>query len=306
MRNQPRIWWKTGKFAPALPLFALLILIVILALFYRHGRDNASIRADPYALNTHTEIIGVALGVLITVYIIDARNRHHDERRRKQELKDRLLREARSPHVNIAQEAFYEMWASKLVLGEGSILRGANLHRARPGKVTLSNANMEKAFMWSADFSGSTLTGVVLDDADLMGAELDNVSLRDASLRNANLEHASLTHANLMFADLTGANLLEANLEHVQYFLHWLGDTVEDGTNPILPYQLILPDGCEATEDTDFSRFTDPDCPDFWRSPDPESPAYLGHYQRRLDTIRRFTEYRPPPTPPPPASSDPT
>ena len=37
-----------------------------------------------------------------------------------------------------------------------------------------------------------------------------------------------------------------------------------------------LPDGTHWTPDTDITRFTDPDHPRFWRSDDPESPAYGG------------------------------
>jgi hypothetical protein len=37
-----------------------------------------------------------------------------------------------------------------------------------------------------------------------------------------------------------------------------------------------LPDETIWTPDTDMARFTDPNHPDFWRSDDPNSPAYRG------------------------------
>ena len=65
--------------------------------------------------------------------------------------------------------------------------------------------------------------------------------------------------ADLASADLFGADLMYANLTGA--------DFAEDTR---------LPDGTHWTPDTDITRFTDPDHPRFWRSDDPESPAYGG------------------------------
>ncbi len=58
------------------------------------GLADTCFADEEYGTNLYTEFIGIA----VTVFVIDILNRHRDERRREQELKDRLLREARSPN----------------------------------------------------------------------------------------------------------------------------------------------------------------------------------------------------------------
>ena len=303
MRNQRRSWWKTGKFGPGLPLFALLILILILALFYRHGRDDDFIRADSYALNTHTEIIGVALGVLITVFILDARNRHRDEQRREQELKDRLLREARSPDPSTAQNAFHQMKEFGLIYGEDSILRAANLAHSRPGKVDLRYARMEGANLLEVDFSNANLLGANLEMANLAGSMLRYADLRAANLKNADLMSSDLTDALLSRADMSGANLLWADTKRTMLFVQYADPTGVFETQSYSRRQLTLPDGSEATKNMDLSRFSDPKHPELklWRSGDPQSPAYRERSISRF--LREFYESG---ATPPPAGDDPT
>jgi hypothetical protein len=68
----------------------------------------------------------------------------------------------------------------------------------------------------------------------------------------------------LPYANLQGANLSYANLQ---------GAVLEDAE---LNETTILPDGTQWTPDTDLKRFTDPKHPNFWRSDEPDSPAYRG------------------------------
>lgn len=65
--------------------------------------------------------------------------------------------------------------------------------------------------------------------------------------------------ANLQFTDLYGADLAHADLSDV-----------------IFDVDTTLPDRTRWTPDIDIARFTDPNHLDFWRSDDPESPAYRG------------------------------
>ncbi|MCA9904034.1 MAG: pentapeptide repeat-containing protein, partial [Anaerolineae bacterium] len=81
------------------------------------------------------------------------------------------------------------------------------------------------------------LRGALLVGADLSGAELNSTNLAQAVLINANL-------ADALFVDVT------------------------------FDASTTLPDGTHWTPDTDLSRFTDPDHPQFWRSDNPVSPAY--------------------------------
>jgi hypothetical protein len=78
--------------------------------------------------------------------------------------------------------------------------------------------------------------------------------------------------ADLLGADMSGANLQETNLKEanlegtcLRNFL--LGDA-------IFSEKTTLPDGSKWTPNIDLMRFVDREHDDFWRSDDPDSPAY--------------------------------
>ncbi len=293
-------WWNSEEVRNSRRALVLILAFFILVWFYKHGEDSVSIRNDGYLLNIHTEVFGVALGAVVTIFVIDRLY----ERQRKLNLIDRLLYDARSTEPAVSKRAFEDMKYHRLIYGEKSILQKANLRGASPGKVTINNANLHRAYMLSSDFTGSIFSGAVLDDAFLVGARLEKASFRDASLRNADLREAKLNNAYLMFANLEGANLMDAELEQVHFFMKWLGDLDDAKVSVNAPRQLILPDTNPADIDTDFARFTNPNHPEFWRSDDPESPAYIGKYKEDLAFIRSVLDTRSPPPAPPPAFSD--
>ena len=279
MNSRNRPWWKTGKFSACLPLVGILIAIVILSLFYKHGRDVIS-KGDDFTLNVHTEMLGVAISVLLTVFVIDTRNRRRDAERRQQDLIDRLLREVRSPEGIIARHAFHELKERHLMYGDNSILRGANLMGARPGGIDLSGTKLDGANLSESDFSNSYFVDAILDDTNFFWSCLKNAVFQSASLRNANLQAANLTKVHLICANLEGAELMDARLDSVQLYTRMtceISREREDGTFVLEDTgQLILPDGSRATPTTDISRFTNKNHPEFWRSDDPDSPAYRG------------------------------
>jgi uncharacterized protein YjbI with pentapeptide repeats len=90
-------------------------------------------------------------------------------------------------------------------------------------------------------------------------AYLRVADLSKANLGDADLFGAYLSEAELFGVDLSGANLHGARLEHASF---------NENTT--------LSDGTKGKPDTDLSRFTDSDHPDFWRSDGPDSPAYRG------------------------------
>ena len=279
-----------------------LVLVGILILIGKQSNTN---RSD-FDLNLFTEIIGVA----ITVLIIDTIYSYRDERRRDQELKDRLLSKARSPLTDIAQDAFHEMMEKRLIYDKNSILICARLTNAQPRRVALSRANLKRACLVMADFSGSAFNDADLESALLSNAILNNTEFRSANLKNADLEGARLDFSDLTWADLEGANLMNASIENPHLYIHWVNDPEEIKANPQRFRQLILPDKSQPDSDQyDLSRFTDPNHAKFWRSEDPESPAYRGHYEKQQALIRRLLESdrppeNPPPTHPPPAGGD--
>lgn len=264
-----------------------------------------------FGSNIYAEFIGI----VAAYFSIDFLNRRSEERRRKQNLIDRLLRDAVSPQSDVAQRAFFDMWKDGLVFGENSILREGkrkvNLYGASPGKVTLRMARMDGAIMTWSDFSESDFDGAILDNACLGSATLKWASFDYVSLKNANFENADLTHATLIGADLTGANLLGAKIyrDSLYNYAAESPNTPPDTGSP----QAILPDGKPMTLNTDLTRFTDQNHRDgLWRSEDPKSPAFRGHYEERLARIKRMSENRPsnfppfPTPPPPPAGGDAT
>lgn len=148
---------------------------------------------------------------------------------------------------------------------------------------TLSNFN--NAYLGFADLSGSVFNLSIFDKADLTDANLEDANFGYAKLKGANLEGANLSNANLRGTDLTGAYLINAKLPDTSVAnpnLDILNLMSEFNSNsPIQIYftggmdaDTILPDGSRWTPETDMTRFTDPNHPNFWRSDNPNSPIY--------------------------------
>lgn len=128
----------------------------------------------------------------------------------------------------------------------------------------LTDGSLKTALLHDANLQGSKLAG-----ADLQGVNFHNANLKGCNLAAANLRKAYLSNANLQGVDLTDANLQEVILERI--FI--------DIFTPIqimFNEETTLPDGNQWTPETDMTRFTDPNHPNFWRSDDPDSPAYGG------------------------------
>lgn len=98
-----------------------------------------------------------------------------------------------------------------------------------------------------------------LVNRNFAGADLWGVCLSGVALIGSNFSGAQLLFADMFFSDVTlsnfeGANLLEADL---------LGVTgIESAA---FSTTTTLPDGTTWTPETDMTRFTDPEHPDFWQ-----------------------------------------
>jgi hypothetical protein len=148
-------------------------------------------------------------------------------------------------------------------------LAGAHLYRASLRQADLSFANLERAQIRNANLSRSDLSFAKLAGASLESANVTRSDLAFSGMAGANLENASLTRSNLSHADLTGTNLQGANLQGADLKFAQLTEVQFDEATE-------LPDGTVWTEHSDLSRFTYSKHPNFWRSDDPESPAYRG------------------------------
>jgi uncharacterized protein YjbI with pentapeptide repeats len=220
--------------------------------------------------NFSTELLGAAL----TFFIFDL----FQERRDNLWLRQRLIREMRSPDNATALNAVEELrhlrsfWDGSL---HGAALSYANLERANLIETNLPGADMRRANLQDANLDGANLHyaklfGANLHNANLFGANLQMANLFGANLQKADLTRANLRGARLSNARLEGTNLSEANLQGVDLATNSFDE------NTALPDDDPWGESSHWTPDTDMARFTDPDHPDFWRSDEPASPAYRG------------------------------
>ncbi len=194
--------------------------------------------------NFGIELISIAA----TVLVIDGLNQRRASKERFQE----LIRQMRSKDNGLASAAV-EILRLKGWLTDGS-LKGANLWNANLQGVNLWNANLE-----GADLQNANLEGANLIETNLQGADLQNANLEGAILGAANLQGANLIKANLLAVNLLGANLQGADLRNANLQGAHLG-------RAMFNEKTYLPDDIAWTPDTDLSRFTDLNHPEFWCS----------------------------------------
>lgn len=228
----------------AMPLIWILIGVVIGAFLF--GRDGDT----GYIANVYTEILSIS----VTVFVLDYLNRQRDKESRIQDLKEQLVRDASSTSNEIAKNAIHQLRKQGWLGGDNGILKGADLVGTNLAGAQLEGANLAGAHLIYAKLAGAGLLGANLQGAGLIGA-----NLAGAHLWYANLAGADLTGANLAGADFEGAKLEGADLK---------GATFDKTT--------ILPDRTHWSTDTDMTRFTGPNHPNFWRPDNLSSPAYRG------------------------------
>lgn len=200
-------------------LLVILAIVVILGGALLQYNDSISIRSlaiDLWA-NVGTELISIA----ITVLIIDALNRRRDKQAEERQEKRRLFRELKSELPAVALRAIEEMrangWTSDGTLAESN-LSGANLSGTKLSWADLRGSNLTEADLKGADLRWAYLIGAKLQRAqlqgvDLLDAHLEGADLLGAQLQSANLEMANLLGADLRHANLEGARLYRANLQ---------------------------------------------------------------------------------------------
>ena len=158
-------------------------------------------------------------------------------------------------------------------------LKKANLAGADLQEVSLRDANLQDAYLYGANLQGASLRSANLQNTDLRLANLQEADLRNANLQSTDLRLANLQGATLWDVDLKGAKLEDVNLQGAYLF----GANLQNANlaDAKLDESTVLPDDQFSknsfwASDTDMTRFTDPDHPNFWRSDDPRSPAYRG------------------------------
>jgi uncharacterized protein YjbI with pentapeptide repeats len=205
-------------------------------------------------------ILSQALMIGFAVFVLDQRA----EQRRIKDWQERLVMEARSHANDVAKDAVDELRHRKWLKGDNGLLKKEHLRCANLQESRLRDANLQESHLRDANLQGADLRHTNLQDADLgraylRAANLWNANLQGADLWRSNLQDANLIRAKLQNATLRSTNLQGVNLEYAEF---------DENTK--------LPDGGKWTRDTDMTRFTDPNHPQFWRSDNANSPAYRG------------------------------
>ncbi len=188
--------------------------------------------------NFSTEVIGAILTFGLIEVLVGARDRRaadavqvqKDEQEREERRKSNQLQAV--SELKRAQTPEERQPILDRMKADG-LLQGANLRR-----VNLLEAN---------------LLGTKLQGANLHEADLELAQLRVANLQGAGLKKTNLRGANLWAAKLQGATLWDANLRGAKL----KGADLDSST--------MLPNFTMWTPETDMSRYTDPEHPDFWQ-----------------------------------------
>lgn len=161
-----------------------------------------------YAMNLVTEGFGVAVSVVITVFVIDRIYDRRAEERQTEELKRRLVREAGSRSNDLAIVAIDELQNRGWLEGDNSLLKEVDLYKAELQKANLSYCNLVRTVFYMANLQEANLAGSNLYEALFDNANLQRAQLLGADLRNAHLSQAKLQDSELYETNLTGAALI--------------------------------------------------------------------------------------------------
>ncbi|HSH04010.1 MAG TPA: pentapeptide repeat-containing protein, partial [Anaerolineae bacterium] len=166
------------------------------------------------------------LGICIGLVFIDELNNIRQEK----QIKDELIRQARSKHNSIATTAITELkqrnWLKGIDLTEANLQEcdfsftncqntcflWANLKNTNFIGANLSKVNLSATILIGADFNGAKL-----HEADFNGAKMEKVNLKHTKLTNATFENAVLIGADLSRTNLTGVNLQNTNCEGANF-----------------------------------------------------------------------------------------
>ena len=146
----------------------------------------------------------------------------------------------------------------------------------------LLNADFTRANLQGMNLSGANLANANFTHANLAGAILSRARLNGATFTNANMVDVDLEGAFLQYARLNGSNLQGARLEGVKYHEQTVLPDAEYKAEPAKVNTKTMGTLTSTRHyytkywrpNTDMTRYTNPNHPDFWRSHDEQSPAY--------------------------------
>lgn len=162
-----RRFWTEGELAYIVGGFALGLLT----------RSVIDQLASDGIIGFLADLVPEGVGILFTVLFIDRLNDRREARRREEDTKERLIREAGSASNIVAKAAISELYRRDWLQGEAGLLAGERLHYADLREANLYYANLRRADLRRADLRGADLVGADLTGADLRGANLQGAKL---------------------------------------------------------------------------------------------------------------------------------
>ena len=263
MRNKLlEVLWTVCQF-----IFGILVVVGILVGIYGFFSQSDQIS---FWINVIAAIFLGGLGYFFVSPIRKARERSEHFRK--------LLREMGSRSNEAAIRAVEELRALGY-LTNGSIskgtdfsyanLRNAPLKNAKIKGVNLSFAHLEGADLWLTDFEGANFSYAFLENANLLHTNFERANLSNTHLertgiwgvnfRKAHLYYAYFSHAVFVYTNFSQADLYGADLRGAEFYkdkfvkklnLVLQGENSFEGTE--------LPDGSFWNENTDMTKFTNP------------------------------------------------
>jgi uncharacterized protein YjbI with pentapeptide repeats len=213
-----------------LGLWGITLLVVLLGYVLEFAIVYRKNLVGEYWINVISTLLGAILTALVLERVISFRT----ARERKRELILQM-----GSHINsIAGEAV----------------------RLLDQKGSLQDGSLTKAYLWKANLQNTDLSHSNLRSANLTQANLQHARLMEANLQGATLFAADLQGAILMACNLQGASLLGAKLKGANLYTH-SGNKLWEAK---FSTETLLPNNTFWTSETDMTRFTAPNHPNFW------------------------------------------
>lgn len=303
-REVTRIREEYHGFYPILMIIIAVIIGISLGAWLFAG-DTPILTGDllHYVSNLWTEALSIGLTVIILDQVNQWRDRQRHKRDLREnlinearssnntvathaikQLRDRdwlagdegVLQGANLESANLQGADFADANLQKAELSYAN-LQTTRLTFANLQETHLHETNLQQANLGYAELQKAQLYKANLQQADLIGSHMENANLMQADLRHADLEYANLQSAIIAYANLENASLEKSNLDGAVLVNAHLKNADFSGT--LFSTTTALPDAEYTTRDaegnmlfnkywtpeTDMSRYTNPEHPDFWQ-----------------------------------------
>lgn len=261
-----------GNFYRLLGGATLVFVGVLLGAMLFSG--NSALIPDDYLTNLYTE----GVSVVLTIAVLNTLAERRDRLRRREEIREQLLRDAGSTVNVTARTAIDEIRARQWLAGDDALLRNADLRGANLENVDLRHADLRGVDFQRSNLKGARLRYTQLDGSDFRRARMHSTNLIEVDLRGALLRLAQMPSIRLGSADLSGLDLSHCDLSNALMTNTRLNDTRLFEANlrgadlrnadltgaflqraqmddVICDLRTILPDGTGWSSETDWTAF---------------------------------------------------